>query len=483
MTSLIEEAGEWEEEGSNKREAASSLGGGKRRRVGVVPSSFSDDYAIDQKVKRACKGLLPGTQRLIMELPSDEDKVILADFINDCYDQENVALKTRRAYLIVLVYLSRHLGHKKHFREMSREDIFSYLNSLKKDNNDNNSGWSNNNKGASTAAYKSWISTYNQRASVISKFFKWSTQPDLKPKERQMPPMLRGLTTHFTNKEKTPVQARDLWSEQDNAIFMKYCEDARLACYHMIAHDTGARPSEILALRVWDIKIKQSSTTGKWYAEVEVGRGGKTKSRIVPLTDSLPYYRAWLAQHPMAQGEENNPEAFIFLSQENSAMYRNLPLREDSIRNIYRKMKKEYLPLVLKRSEVSLDDKVKIRELLKKPFNPYIFRHTTLTRLAPKMSSYHFSLHSGHVKGSKMIEVYTHEFGGESSRELLLTYGILDEKDIINSGKEGSGAQQQHQLLQYKQCPACSIDNKRDAKFCSGCKMVLTYDAYADTKN
>ena len=100
------------------------------------------------------------------------------------------------------------------------------------------------------------------------------------------------------------------------------------------------------------------------------------------------------------------------------------------------------------------------------------------------MSSYHFSLHSGHVKGSKMVEVYTHEFGGESSRELLLTYGILDEKDIINSGKEGSGgAQQQHQLLQYKQCPACSIDNKRDAKFCSGCKMVLTYDAYADTKN
>jgi hypothetical protein len=32
------------------------------------------------------------------------------------------------------------------------------------------------------------------------------------------------------------------------------------------------------------------------------------------------------------------------------------------------------------------------------------------------MNTYSFNLHSGHVKGSKMVEVYTHELGGESSR-------------------------------------------------------------------
>jgi integrase/recombinase XerD len=249
----------------------------------------------------------------------------------------------------------------------------------------------------------------------------------------------------------------------------------------MMAIDTSARPHELLALRVGDIKIKQSPTTGKTYAEVEIGRGGKTKSRIVAMFFSLPYYRAWLEQHPMAQSG-SNPDAFLFLSQENSAMYRNLPLQADSVRNIYRRMKQEYLPLLLDRPDVPADDKVKIRELLKKPFNPYIFRHTSLTEKAQIMkNSYLFNLHAGWTKGSKMVEVYTHELGGESSRDLFMAYGVLDEKDVIGKEGDGSSSSSKHQqLLQYKQCPHCSIDKKRDAKFCINCKFVLSFDAFTE---
>jgi hypothetical protein len=42
----------------------------------------------------------------------------------------------------------------------------------------------------------------------------------LRPKERKLPPILRGLT-YFHNKEKTPVRAKDLWTE-NTAIFLKH---------------------------------------------------------------------------------------------------------------------------------------------------------------------------------------------------------------------------------------------------------------------
>src|ERR671911_1535342 len=113
-----------------------------------------------------------------------------------------------------MIYLSRHLSHKKRFAEMTREDIFSYLNSLKKDDDGGSSRTTN------AVGFKSLINTYNHRVSIIAKFYKWYTQPDLRPKERKLPPILRGLT-YFHNKEKTPVRAKDLWTE-NTAIFLKH---------------------------------------------------------------------------------------------------------------------------------------------------------------------------------------------------------------------------------------------------------------------
>jgi hypothetical protein len=118
---------------------------------------------------------------------------------------------------------------------MSREDIISdYLNSLKRP--------------AAIDPDQKWINTHNQRAMVFSRFFKWMTQPDLRPEERQLPPMLKGL--RFTQRKgpKTHVKPTDLWTLEDDALFLKYCEDPRLACYHTMSRDTSARPGELLAV-------------------------------------------------------------------------------------------------------------------------------------------------------------------------------------------------------------------------------------------
>lgn len=67
---------------------------------------------------------------------------------------------------------------------------------------------------------------------------------------------------------------------------------------------------------------------------------------------------------------------------------------------------------------------------------------------------------------------YTHYFGNESSEELLESYGIETNKDK----KQLADA-----LLRPKQCPNCSESNIPDSKFCSKCRMVLTYDAFSET--
>jgi hypothetical protein len=64
---------------------------------------------------------------------------------------------------------------------------------------------------------------------------------------------------------------------------------------------------------------------------------------------------------------------------------------------------------------------------------------------------------------------YLHYFGNESTESLLEAYGIVT-KD-----------QQLSDALRPKQCPNCNEPNKPNSKFCSKCRMVLTYDAYNET--
>jgi hypothetical protein len=71
-----------------------------------------------------------------------------------------------------------------------------------------------------------------------------------------------------------------------------------------------------------------------------------------------------------------------------------------------------------------------------------------------------------------MIEIYTHDLGGESSQELLAAYGIIAQADP------------EREMLQPKYCTNCREPNKHDARFCanSRCGMPLTFEAYESMK-
>jgi len=65
-----------------------------------------------------------------------------------------------------------------------------------------------------------------------------------------------------------------------------------------------------------------------------------------------------------------------------------------------------------------------------------------------------------------MAQKYIHYFGNESSESLLEAYGIVTKNNIpINT-------------LNPKICPNCNEGNTVDAKFCSKCKMIMSFEGY-----
>ena len=88
-------------------------------------------------------------------------------------------------------------------------------------------------------------------------------------------------------KEQSIYKPTDMWTEENDLVFLRYCPTKRMKCYRTISRDTSCRPHEILGLRIKDIIFK---TVGNHqYAELVVN--GKTGSRSIPLIDSIPYIK------------------------------------------------------------------------------------------------------------------------------------------------------------------------------------------------
>jgi hypothetical protein len=93
--------------------------------------------------------------------------------------------------------------------------------------------------------------------------------------------------------------------------------------------------------------------------------------------------------------------------------------------SIYKCYKERFFPKLLQDNSIPNEDKEKIKGLLRKPFNPYIRRHSALTEKSTKLKSSTLEQRAGWVPGSNMQKRYVHYFGNESSIDILEAYGIV----------------------------------------------------------
>ncbi len=332
---------------------------------------------------------------------------------------------------------------------MTKQDILDYLNSLRKSTLEDSS--------------QRWIGSYNGRQIILSKFFRWLCNPDEPDQRRRMtPPCMKGIK-QLPRKEKTPYKPSDLWESREHAIFLKYCPNIRDRCYHSLANDMSARPHEILNLKIKDIVLKVTDE-GIQYAEVVI-KGGKTRPRTIPLIDSIPYVKDLINNHPHG----TNPDSWLFISNSNTTF--GSKLTYDGLIYQYKYFyKTKYFPKLVEDETVPEPDKSLIRNMLTKPWNLYVFRHSALTEKSQILKEHVLRDHAGWTMSSKMPQTYIHYFGNESSKSLLQLKGIIKKEDVEKST-----------ILKSRQCPNCLEPNKPESKFCTSCKMILSYDSYSET--
>ncbi len=380
---------------------------------------------------------------------NEENANVLCDYIIAEETEINIKNSTKEGRIKVLVWLSNYHHNKISFRQMKKQDILEYLNNLR--------------KSIDKDPYQKWIGSYNGRQMILNKFFRWlygAEEPD--HTRRLTPDCMKGIK-QLPRKEKTSYSPSDLWEHREHHVFLKHCPSIRDRCYHALANDMSARPHEILNLRIKDIIFKKTIDNKK-YAEVII-KGGKTKSRTVPLIDSVPYVKELISNHPSG----TNPESWLFLS--NSHTTFGSKLSYDGLSYQYKYFyRSNFFPNLLEDTTIPEADKSVIRNMLTKPWNLYVLRHSALTEKSQILKEHVLRNHAGWTMSSKMPQIYIHYFGNESTRSLLEARGVIDKENDIFSN-----------CLEAKQCSNCNEPNKPESKFCIKCTMVLTYDSYSQT--
>jgi integrase len=397
---------------------------------------------LERKINDITSGLQPEYSRLLRAI-SEDNALTIGNYIQALRVEINLSDHYRRDIIRLLCTLSQYNDNYP-FKAMNRDDIISFLESYRKPE-------------VSDPMHR-WIGTYNIYRMHLIRLFKWLYYPDLESDSRPKPEMIQNIS-RLKRKEQSIYKPTDLWTVDDDLLFLKYCPSKRIKCYHAMSRDTGCRPHELLKLRIKEVVFK--TTGNRQYAEVLVN--GKTGSRSIPLIDSIPYIKEYLVHgHP----QSSNPNSILLCGNRKSL---GRILNISSLARIYEKYKCRLFPKLLSDPNVSSEDKLKIKELLKKPWNPYVRRHSALTEKSKILKEHTLRQFAGWSANSNMPQKYIHYFGNEASESLLEAYGVVT-KDLNLSD-----------ALKPKQCPNCSEPNKPDSKFCAKCRMVLTYDAYNET--
>jgi integrase/recombinase XerD len=398
---------------------------------------------LDRKIEETGAGLPLSYTNKIYAI-NQRNAATIIDYISAMRIEVNLSDHYRKDLIEILCRVSRYYKDKP-FKDMTRDNITAFLDSFRKTE--------------SSDPLHKWIGTYNIFRMHLMRFFKWLYYPDIEPDKRSKPAVIDNIP-QLKRKETSIYKPSDLWTQQDDLLFLKYCPSKRDKCYHAISRDLSCRPHELLKLKIKDIAFKTIGTSQ--YVDVVVN--GKTGTRPIPLINSIPYLKDYLDHEHLQPSNPNCP----LICGTGRGLGRHVHPRR--IGKIYREYKKMIFPKLLESPNVLPEDKQKIRELLKKPWNPYIRRHSALTEKSTILKEHVLRQHAGWTPGSQMHLKYLHYFGNESSESLLEAYGLIDHGIQINQ-------------LSPKQCPNCTEPNKPDSKFCAKCRMVLTYDAYNETVN
>ncbi|MGC2385609.1 MAG: hypothetical protein WA460_00890, partial [Nitrososphaeraceae archaeon] len=207
----------------------------------LSPASASTKSALlDRKIEECAAGLAPAVTKQLFSISKD-NAAIIVKYIEVVKTEVNPSNAYRRNIILLFCRFSNYYKNSKLFKEISRDDIVDFLDSIR--------------KRETIDPMHQWIGTYNLFRVDLMRFFKWLYSPDIEPNKRPKPSIIENIPK-LKRKETSIYKPSDLWTQQDDLLFLKYCPTKREKCYHAISRDTSCRPYEITKLKIKDIVFK-----------------------------------------------------------------------------------------------------------------------------------------------------------------------------------------------------------------------------------
>jgi hypothetical protein len=161
---------------------------------------------LDRNIEEAAAGL-PASYAKQLHSISEVYAAIIVEYIASMKSEVNLSDHYRRD-VIVTLYRFSNFSNDKPFKDITRSDVLEFLDSFRKPE--------------SIDPLHKWIGTYNIYREHLLRFFKWLHSPDKEPKKRPKPSVVDNIP-ELKRKEKSIYMPSDIWTQQDDLLFLKYC--------------------------------------------------------------------------------------------------------------------------------------------------------------------------------------------------------------------------------------------------------------------
>jgi len=258
----------------------------------------------------------------------------------------------------------------------------------------------------------------------LKMFYRWLHGLDDKD---PFPDLVRWIGTgKLKHKRKLP---EDILTEEEALKIINAALNIRDRAYFAVTWETGARPSELLNMKVKDLQLdKRAGTT-----IIRIRLNGKTGMRQNTLIMAVPYLLKWLTTIDYTNADNN------------TYIWTNLKSRKPVHHDV--------LSVALRRAAKNAG--------IKKHVNKYLFRHSRATFLAKHITGAQLNAMLGWKPDSKMPNVYLHLSGKDVEDDLLQLNGLETEKPEKSATRI---------------CPQCNQVVEKDDDFCT-CGYPLTQKA------
>jgi len=262
---------------------------------------------------------------------------------------------------------------------------------------------------------------------TLKKFYNWQR----KCEDKEYPPEVKWIKTRKVMKEKNP---NDFLTEEDIKKLIEHAESHRNKALVSTLSDSGLRISELLNLRIKDVRFDEVGAV----LHVKNAKHSGTGSRFVRVIFASPYLKEWFDLHPL----RDDSESYIFVTKDGQ------------------RVKYPYVRGMLERLRKGAG--------IKKRVNPHNFRASKATWYAK------------HKVGDRNLMKI---FGWRSPNTAGYYVALADDEvdKVVLDVHQINREEREEPLLKPITCVACKQINAPTTKYCVACGFPLDEKLREDT--